>query len=355
MKNTRTVLVTGGAGFIGSNFLNLSVRRYPDWRFVNLDKLTYAGNLANLRSIDTCGNYTLERADITEREQVDEVFLRHRPDLVVHFAAESHVDRSIAEPDAFVRTNIHGTFVLLEAFKQHCAALPGALFHHVSTDEVYGSLGSTGLFTESTAYDPSSPYSASKAASDHLVRAYSRTYRLPVKITNCSNNYGPYQFPEKLIPLMIINALERKPLPVYGRGQNVRDWLFVQDHCEAIWAVIERGTLGATYNVGGRSEQRNIDVVEQICGLVAEESGCSLEALRSLITYVEDRPGHDLRYAIDASKLKRECGFQPTETFESGLRRTVRWYLEHRDWVNDVRSGEYRRWISANYADRKPT
>lgn len=348
----RTVLVTGGAGFIGSNFLQVSVPRHPDWTFVNLDKLTYAGNLANLRSIEKRENYRLERVDIAEREPLEEAFARHRPDLVVHFAAESHVDRSIAEPDAFVRTNIQGTFNLLEAFKRHCAALPGALFHHVSTDEVYGSLGETGLFVESTAYDPSSPYSASKAASDHLVRAYSRTYGLPVKVTNCSNNYGPYQFPEKLIPLMVLNALERKPLPVYGQGQNVRDWLYVEDHCEAIWAVIERGKLGDTYNIGGSSEQRNLDVVKQICKLVAEESGSSLDELLALITYVRDRPGHDLRYAIDASKLARECGFTPKETFQSGLRRTVRWYLDNRAWVDAVRSGEYRRWMSEQYEGR---
>ena len=353
MANTRTVLVTGGAGFIGANFLNLSVPRHPDWRFVNVDKLTYAGNLANLRAIEHRDNYVLQHADIAEREQVEDAFARHKPDLVVHFAAESHVDRSIVEPDAFMRTNIDGTFVLLEAFKRHCAARTGALFHHVSTDEVYGSLGETGLFTESTAYDPSSPYSASKAAADHLVRAYARTYGLPVKVTNCSNNYGPYQFPEKLIPLMIMNAVERKPLPVYGQGLNVRDWLFVEDHCEAIWAVIERGKLGATYNVGGSSEQRNLDVVQRICRLVAEETGCSLDELQRLITYVQDRPGHDLRYAIDASKLTRECGFSPKETFDTGLRRTVRWYLDHRDWVDGVRTGEYRRWISAQYDDRK--
>jgi len=346
------ILVTGGAGFIGSNFLNLSVPRHPDRLFVNADALTYAGNLANLRTLAARDNYRLERIDIVDRAQVEDVFSRHKPSLVVHFAAESHVDRSIAQPDAFIRTNIEGTFNLLEAFKRHSADRPGALFHHVSTDEVYGSLGAEGHFVETTAYDPSSPYSASKAASDHIVRAYSRTYGLPVKITNCSNNYGPYQFPEKLIPLMIINALERKPLPVYGQGLNVRDWLYVEDHCEAIWAVIERGKLGATYNIGGKSEQRNIDVVQQICELIAEETSVSRDELVSLITYVRDRPGHDLRYAIDASLVMRDCAWQPKHTFASGLRSTVRWYLQNRAWVDEVRTGEYRQWIDKNYAQR---
>ena len=345
------ILVTGGAGFIGSNFLNGSVRKHPDRLFVNLDKLTYAGNLSNLRTLAGCDNYRLERADIVDRQQMDELFSRLKPTLVVHFAAESHVDRSIAAPDAFIRTNIEGTFNLLEAFRRHCANLPGALFHHVSTDEVYGSLGDDGFFTETTPYDPSSPYSASKAASDHLVRAYGRTYGLPIKVTNCSNNYGPFQFPEKLIPLMIINALERKPLPVYGQGLNVRDWLFVEDHCDAIWAVIERGRLGATYNIGGRSEQRNIDVVQKICELVADETGAPRAELLGLITYVKDRPGHDLRYAIDATRVGEECGFAPKHSFETGLRATVRWYLENRAWVDEVRTGEYRQWIDTHYGD----
>jgi dTDP-glucose 4,6-dehydratase len=346
------ILVTGGAGFIGSNFLNMWVPRQPTRLFVNADKLTYAANLSNLRGLQGRDNYRLERIDIGDREQVEGVFRRYRPELIVHFAAESHVDRSILEPDAFIRTNIVGTFNLLEAFRRLCAEQPDALFHHVSTDEVYGSLGAVGQFTESSPYDPSSPYSASKASSDLLVRAYARTYGLPVKITNCSNNYGPYQFPEKLIPLVILNAFERKPLPVYGQGLNVRDWLHVDDHCEAIWAVIERGKIGATYNIGGHSEQRNIDVVEQICTLVAEETGAAASELLGLITYVRDRPGHDLRYAIDASKVTRECGFSPKETFDSGLRRTVRWYLENRAWVDEVRTGEYRRFMSANYDDR---
>jgi dTDP-glucose 4,6-dehydratase len=345
------IIVTGGAGFIGSNFLNLLVPRHPEHHFVNLDKLTYAANLSSLAAIADVPNYELARVDIADRDAVRELFARVRPNLIVHFAAESHVDRSIYAPDAFVETNITGTFNLLEAFR----ARPrdeATLFHHVSTDEVYGSLGQDGAFLETSPYDPSSPYSASKAASDHLVRAYHRTYGVPVKITNCSNNYGPYQFPEKLIPLMILNALEGKPLPVYGRGENVRDWLYVTDHCEAIWAVIHKGGVGQTYNVGGRSERRNLDVVHTICDLVAAETGRPAASVRDLLTFVTDRPGHDLRYAIDPSKVERECGFAPRETFETGLRKTVRFYLEHEDWVRDVRSGDYRAWIDKHYAGR---
>jgi dTDP-glucose 4,6-dehydratase len=346
------VLVTGGAGFIGSNFLNLSVPRYPDRRFVNVDHLGYAANLGNVAATAKLPNYVFARADITDADAVDRLFTEHRPELVVHFAAESHVDRSIVGPRAFVRTNIEGTFNLLEACRKHWPKGHG-LFHHVSTDEVYGSLGATGAFTETTPYDPSSPYSASKAASDHLVRAYARTYGLPAKITNCSNNYGPYQFPEKLIPLTILNALDRKPLPVYGQGHNVRDWLFVEDHCEAIWAVIDRGAPGRTYNVGGNSEVRNIDVVHHICRLLAEETGAREDELRSLITFVTDRPGHDLRYAIDATRLRTELGWTPSETFETGLRKTVRWYLASKAWIEEVRSGEYRKWIDTNYGSRE--
>ena len=345
-----TILVTGGAGFIGANFLNLMVPRFPEHRFVNIDALTYAANPLSVEVADR-PNYGFERIDITERTAVEELFARVQPDLVVHFAAESHVDRSIHAPQAFVTTNVVGTLNLLEAFR----ALPdahGRLFHHVSTDEVYGSLGPEGLFTEASPYDPSSPYSASKAASDHLVRAYHRTYGLPVKITNCSNNYGPYQFPEKLIPLMILNALERKPLPVYGRGENVRDWLYVEDHCEAIWRVIEHGRPGATYNVGGRSELRNIDVVHAVCEAVAEAPGSDPLERRALVTFVPDRPGHDLRYAIDPGRIERECGFVPRETFATGLRRTVRFYLEKETWVAAVRTGEYRAWLERNYSER---
>jgi dTDP-glucose 4,6-dehydratase len=345
------ILVTGGAGFIGSNFLNLMVPRHREHHFINVDKLTYAANLANLSSVAQRENYALERVDIADQGAVFELFTRVKPNVVIHFAAESHVDRSIHAPETFIQTNINGTFHLLEAFR----ALPKSearLFHHVSTDEVYGSLGAEGAFREDTAYDPSSPYSASKAASDHLVRAYHRTYRLPTKITNCSNNYGPYQFPEKLIPLMILNAFEGKPLPVYGRGENVRDWLYVDDHCEAIWAVIDRGAVGQTYNIGGRSEQKNIDVVHTICGLVAEAKGVPKAELLAQIRFVEDRPGHDLRYAIDPTKITRECGFTPKENFESGIAKTVRWYIENAAWVRAVRSGAYREWIEKNYAAR---
>jgi dTDP-glucose 4,6-dehydratase len=347
------ILVTGGAGFIGANFLNLLVPRHPEHTFVNVDKLTYAANLASLASISGCANYTLERADVADPKQVEDVFVRHKPDLVVHFAAESHVDRSILGPREFIRTNIEGTFVLLDACRRHWEGdRAGKLFHHVSTDEVYGSLGDTGLFTEETKYDPSSPYSSSKAASDHLVRAWGRTYGLPFKLTNCSNNYGPYQFPEKLIPLVILNALGRKKLPIYGAGLNVRDWLYVTDHCEAIWTVIEKGRVGETYNIGGHNEMKNIDVVDRICALVARETGADEKEILGLKEYVKDRPGHDLRYAIDASKISRELGWEPKETFDTGLEKTVRWYLTHDVWVEGVRTGAYREWIEKNYAER---
>jgi dTDP-glucose 4,6-dehydratase len=348
------VLITGGAGFIGSNFLNLSVARHADRRFINVDSLGYAANLANVEQTAKLPNYAFEKVDITDADAVDRLFRDHKPDLVVHFAAESHVDRSIVGPRAFVRTNIEGTFNLLEACKK-CWPRGRGVFHHVSTDEVYGSLGSTGAFTEESPYDPSSPYSASKAASDHLVRAYARTFGLAIKITNCSNNYGPYQFPEKLIPLTILNAIDRQPLPVYGQGLNVRDWLYVEDHCEAIWSVIERGSIGRTYNVGGSNEIRNIDVVRRICQVVGEETGVREEEFTDLITYVTDRPGHDLRYAIDASRLRNECGWSPRQTFESGLRQTVRWYLSNKAWVDDVRSGDYRKWLETNYSNRAGT
>jgi dTDP-glucose 4,6-dehydratase len=350
------IFVTGGAGFIGSNFLKLLVSRFPEHQFINVDKLTYAANLLSLEDVAALPNYRLEQIDIADAAQVTDLFARHQPDLVVHFAAESHVDRSIVGPGEFVRTNIEGTFRLLDACRQlwngpTWKGQPG-LFHHVSTDEVYGSLGATGLFTEDTRYDPSSPYSASKAASDHLVRAYARTYKLRTRITNCSNNYGPYQFPEKLIPLMILNCMERKPLPVYGKGENIRDWLYVTDHCEAIWRVIEAGKDGETYNVGGHNEVKNIDVVHLLCAAVARETGTDPAELNALITYVQDRPGHDLRYAIDASKIQRELGWSPRETFETGLSKTVRWYTQSSEWVKQVRSGDYRKWLERNYDNR---
>jgi dTDP-glucose 4,6-dehydratase len=345
------ILVTGGSGFIGSNFLNLLVPAHPEHRFINVDKLTYAANPNNLNAIASRPNYHFVQVDLVDAARVESLVAEEGPDVVVHFAAESHVDRSIVGPRAFIASNIEGTFNLLEACRKVWVGSRG-LFHHVSTDEVYGSLGAEGLFTEETRYDPSSPYSASKAASDHLVRAYARTFGLRTRITNCSNNYGPYQFPEKLIPLMILNCLEGKPLPVYGTGENVRDWLYVTDHCEAIWRVIERGRDGETYNVGGHNEVRNIDVVRRLCHSVAELTGRTEEALLGLITYVRDRPGHDQRYAIDASKLQRELAWAPRETFETGLKKTVQWYLENPEWIAQVRSGAYRQWLDTNYGLR---
>jgi dTDP-glucose 4,6-dehydratase len=324
----------------------------PEVMFVNLDALTYAGNLGSLSAVQGLPNYRFVKADIADKEAMSSLFGDVKPDWVIHFAAESHVDRSIVGPLAFVSTNVLGTANLLEAARQTWSSYEGKLFHHVSTDEVFGSLADDGFFSEETAYDPSSPYSASKAGSDHFVRAYGRTYGMPVRITNCSNNYGPYQFPEKLIPLMVLNALEGKPLPVYGAGANVRDWLFVEDHCEAIWRVATAGRNGETYNIGGNSERKNLDVVKAICAAVALETGRDVAALEGLITFVTDRPGHDFRYAIDASKIKRELGWAPRESFETGLRKTVGWYLSNSEWVENVRSGAYREWIEANYAAR---
>ena len=353
-----TILVTGGAGFIGSNFV-LTFPHVAESRLVNLDLLTYAGNPENLDSLKGESRHLLVHGDICDPELIGSLLRDHSPRAVVHFAAESHVDRSIVAPDAFVRTNVIGTFTLLEQVKQYWSELSqqsrrAFRFLHVSTDEVYGTLGADDpAFSETTAYAPNSPYAASKAASDHLVRAYYHTFGLPVLTTNCSNNYGPFQFPEKLIPLMILNALEGKPLPVYGDGGNVRDWLFVEDHCAAIRAVLERGRVGETYNIGGNSERKNLDVVTTICDLVDEmRPDPALASRRNLITFVKDRPGHDRRYAIDASKIRGELGWQPAEQFESGLRRTVRWYLDHREWVENVRSGAYLQWIEQNYRER---
>lgn len=352
-----TLLVTGGAGFIGSNFV-LGCAKCSPSSVLNLDLLTYAGNPANLAELDGNGRYTFVRGDICDAELVARLLREHRPRAVVHFAAESHVDRSIASPEAFIRTNVHGTFTLLEQARTYWNELHEAdraafRFLHVSTDEVYGTLGSDDpAFCETTPYAPNSPYSASKAGSDHLVRAYFHTYKMPVVTTNCSNNYGPFQFPEKLIPLIILNAVEGKPLPVYGDGRNVRDWLFVEDHCAAIRTVLEKGKPGETYNIGGNSERANIDVVTAICDLVDELRPWPGRSRRDLITYVADRPGHDRRYAIDASKIQRELGWQPAERFESGLRKTVLWYLDHPQWVESVRTGAYREWIEQNYAER---
>jgi dTDP-glucose 4,6-dehydratase len=353
-----TILVTGGAGFIGSNFI-LSWIEAAGSPVVNLDLLTYAGNPANLSSLEGDSRYLLRRGDICDAKLVGALLREHQPRAIVHFAAESHVDRSIVSPGAFIRTNVQGTFVLLDQAKAYWSELSEAdrktfRFLHVSTDEVYGSLGPDDpVFSETTAYAPNSPYAASKAASDHLARAYCHTWGLPVLTTNCSNNYGPFQFPEKLIPLMILNALEGKPLPVYGDGKNVRDWLYVEDHCSAIRTVLANGRIGETYNVGGNSERANIDVVSLICDLVDEmRPDAAIGPRRKLITYVKDRPGHDRRYAIDASKLSRELGWQPAEKFESGLRKTVRWYLDHFLWVESVRTGAYLEWIKENYTER---
>jgi dTDP-glucose 4,6-dehydratase len=353
-----TIVVTGGAGFIGSNFI-LTWMKASGSRVVNLDRLTYAGNPANLASLAADSRYSFVHGDICDTALVGSLIKTEQPRAIVHFAAESHVDRSITSPEAFIRTNVNGTFTLLEQSRAYWTGLNEAdrstfRFLHVSTDEVYGTLGPDDpAFSETTPYAPNSPYAASKAGSDHLVRAYFHTFGLPVLTTNCSNNYGPFQFPEKLIPLMILNALEGKPLPVYGDGKNVRDWLFVEDHCSAIRAVLERGRLGETYNVGGNSERANIDVVTTLCSLVDELHPQAGAAPRtSLIKYVTDRPGHDRRYAIDATKITRELGWRPSEQFEGGLRKTVQWYLDHSDWIDSVRTGAYRDWIAQNYAAR---
>jgi len=323
------IIVTGGLGFIGSNFLNIFVPLNSNHQFINLDKVTYAANPHNLRSIEHLPNYSFEVVDIASYDRVIQIFQEYDPDIIIHFAAESHVDRSIHGPAEFIKSNIIGTFNLLEACRTYWDPYYGKHFHHVSTDEVYGSLGTTGMFSESSPYNPSSPYSASKASSDHLVRAYFHTYGIPITITNCSNNYGPYQFPEKLIPLMILNAIRGKKLPVYGVGSNVRDWLYVEDHCRAIWSVIEKGRIGETYNVGGNNEWKNIDIVNLICDILAEELNQPPQEFKKLVTFVEDRPGHDFRYAIDSTKIQDEIGWKPKETFETGLRKTVRWYLEN--------------------------
>ena len=344
----QTILVTGGAGFIGSCFVRQCIaERFA--RVVNVDKLTYAGNLDSLGPALGDPGHVFVQADIADRAAVDGLFAEHRPAAVVHFAAESHVDRSIDGPAEFLRTNVQGTFHLLDAARHFVRGLPAAgreafRFLHVSTDEVYGSLGPAGRFTETSPYDPSSPYAASKAGADHFARAYHRTYGLPVIVTNCSNNYGPYQFPEKLIPLMILNAIEGKPLPVYGDGGNVRDWLYVEDHCEALRRVLEAGRPGQTYNIGGNCEQRNVDVVETICRVVDQlRPGLPHAPCRKLIRFVTDRPGHDRRYAIDAAKIENELGWRPAHDFESGLGATVAWYLENPEWVERVQSGKYRR------------
>jgi dTDP-glucose 4,6-dehydratase len=354
------ILVTGGAGFIGANFV-LDWLSSPDTRdepVVNLDALTYAGNRESLASLDGDPRHVFVHGDICDRALIDRLLAEHQPRALVHFAAESHVDRSIHGPGDFIRTNVQGTFTLLEAVRAYWTGLDasrkaGFRFHHVSTDEVYGSLEpGAPAFTEAHLYEPNSPYSASKAASDHLVRAWHHTYGLPVLTTNCSNNYGPYHFPEKLIPLMIVNALAGKPLPVYGDGMQVRDWLYVKDHCSAIREVLARGQVGETYNVGGWNERPNIEIVKTICALLDELQPDAAGSYVRLIRYVTDRPGHDRRYAIDARKLERELGWKPAETFETGIRKTVRWYLDNQAWVQRVQSGAYRDWVDRNYAGR---
>jgi len=350
------ILITGGAGFIGSNFILQQLEVDATTSLVNLDKLTYAGNLRNLEAVGTDRRYEFVHGDIGDRNLVRGLLERHQPSAVVHFAAESHVDRSIRGPDDFIRTNVDGTFALLEEVRAYWTNLSGNenksfRFLHVSTDEVYGSLGPHDPpFSETTAYAPNSPYSASKAASDHLVRAYHHTYGLPTLTTNCSNNYGRFQFPEKLIPLMILNARDGKPLPVYGDGQNVRDWIYVADHCAAVALVLARGVPGETYNIGGWNEKPNLEIVHAVCDIVDEMAPRAGGSRRELITFVKDRPGHDRRYAMDARKIERELGWRPKETFETGIRKTIRWYLENKEWVKDVTSGSYRQWISTHYS-----
>jgi dTDP-glucose 4,6-dehydratase len=352
MKN---LMVTGGCGFIGGNFIRY-VLTETDFagRIINVDKLTYAGNPESLADVakQFPGRYIFEQVDICDAKGIERVFNEYGIDTVAHFAAESHVDRSITGPGEFIRTNLIGTYTLLEAARARIGALE--LFHHVSTDEVFGSLGETGAFTETTPYQPNSPYSASKAGSDHLVRAYHETFKLPTTMSNCSNNYGPYHFPEKLIPLVLLNAREGKPLPVYGDGMQVRDWLYVRDHAAAIWTVMQKGRRGETYNVGGRCEMPNLRVVEMICDLLDEMVGplAGHASRRELITFVKDRPGHDRRYAIDCSKIQNELGWAPEETFATGLRKTMQWYLDNPQWVEHVRSGEYQKWMKKNYANR---
>jgi len=356
MRKLTRIMVTGGAGFIGSNFIRY-LFALPDFTgtIVNVDKLTYAGNLENLADIDEQfggKRYFFERADICSFEAIKEVFERHEVDAVVHFAAESHVDRSIFGPKEFIQSNILGTFTLLEVARLLWQGKSGVLFHHVSTDEVFGSLGSTGAFTERTPYNPKSPYSASKAASDHLVRAYHHTYGLPATVSNCSNNFGPYQFPEKLIPLMILNLLDGRPLPVYGDGKNVRDWLFVDDHSAALWLILNKGVTGETYNIGGENELENLELIYLLCEKIAAIKGQSRDALKKLISFVKDRPGHDRRYAIDCRKIKKALGWSRKFDFSESLEKTIVWYMKNPDWVQRVRSGEYRSWIEKNYEKR---
>jgi dTDP-glucose 4,6-dehydratase len=349
----KTIIITGGAGFIGSHVVRRFVNRYPDTRIVNLDALTYAGNLENLKDVENAPNYVFEKADITDADAVNTVFAKHNPVGVIHLAAESHVDRSIADPMAFIRTNIEGTVNLLNAARITWKdSFEGKRFYHISTDEVYGSLGEEGFFTEETSYDPRSPYSASKASSDHLVRAYFHTYGLPVVISNCSNNYGPNHFPEKLIPLAINNIVHSRPIPIYGKGENVRDWLYVEDHASAIDVIYHKGKLGETYNIGGNNEWTNIDLIHLLCKVMDEKLGRDPGTSAQHITYVKDRAGHDLRYAIDSSKLKNDLGWEPSLTFEEGLPKIVDWYLANGEWLENVTSGNYQGYYQQQYVER---
>ena len=362
MRALKNILVTGGAGFIGCNFIRFLLEKAQGFngRIINFDALTYAGNRMSLSDIDAkygaamgaSARYFFEQGDICERAFVEALFKKYDIDTVAHFAAESHVDRSIHGPEAFIRTNVMGTFTLLDVARNTWKDRKDTLFHHISTDEVYGSLGESGYFTEKSPYDPRSPYSASKAASDHLAMAYSHTYGLHVTLSNCSNNYGPYQFPEKLIPLMILNMLEGKPLPVYGDGKNIRDWLFVEDHNSAVWEIMRKGNAGETYNIGGENEWENIKLLNVLIDIVAAKAQLDPAKIRDTITFVKDRPGHDRRYAIDCSKIKRELGWKQTVSFEEGLARTVDWYLANPQWIESIRSGEYQRWVEKNYGER---
>lgn len=326
--------------------------RYEKHFFINVDSLTYAGNLQNLKSLDRYANYSFVHADINDYQSMSNIFKKNKPDIIVHFAAESHVDRSISGPKKFIETNILGTCHLLELARENWKDFNNKRFHHVGTDEVFGSLDNQGFFNENTPYAPRSPYSASKASSDHLVRAYYHTYGLPITVTNCSNNYGPFQFPEKLIPLMIYNILNNNPLPVYGNGENVRDWLYVEDHCEAIWTILEKGKVGETYLIGGNNEKSNIEVIQTLCEIIHQLTGKPIDHSLSLITYVKDRSGHDYRYAIDATKIKQQLAWKPKETFENGLKKTVEWYLSNPEWIQSILSGNYVDWIKENYSHR---
>lgn len=348
----KKILITGGAGFIGCHVVRLFVNKYPDYKIYNLDALTYAGNLENLKDVEHASNYQFVKGDITDEKFIYELFDQHQFDAVIHLAAESHVDRSILDPLSFVKTNVLGTAVLLNAAKRTWKSFEGKLFYHVSTDEVYGSLGDTGFFTEETPYDPRSPYSASKASSDHFVSAYHHTYQLPVVISNCSNNYGSFHFPEKLLPLMINNIIHSKPLPVYGKGDNVRDWLWVEDHARAIDVIFHKGRVGETYNIGGFNEWKNLDIVHLLCEIMDEKLGREKGESAKLITFVKDRAGHDKRYAIDATKLNKELGWEPSLQFKEGLDKTIDWYLSNTEWINNVTSGSYKQYYDQQYVNR---